>query len=84
MSVLVKNGGSLGYPAASSQREDDIMPVSNLAMHGSVTFGSACVEPINIKGALICRALALAKVKALNRPEQHSEVHKEANSDMNA
>jgi hypothetical protein len=43
MSMLVKYRRHLGYPAPSSPREDDIMPVPNLAVHGSVTFGSAWV-----------------------------------------
>jgi hypothetical protein len=84
MSVLVNNSGCLGHPAANSPRDDDIMPVPNLAMHGPVTFGSAYVQPINIKGALTCMALAVAKVKVLKGPEQHWEVHKGANSDMKA
>jgi hypothetical protein len=37
---------------SSNPREDKIMSVPNLVGHGFMTFGSAWVEPVEIKGAL--------------------------------
>jgi hypothetical protein len=35
-----------------------------------VTLGSAGVEPMEVKRASVCKVLAVAKVKALKKPEQ--------------
>jgi hypothetical protein len=71
MSLSVNDRWHLGYPAASSPKEDGIISVPHLVGHRSMTFGSAWVESKEITRASIWRVLALAKAEALKRPEQH-------------
>jgi hypothetical protein len=52
----------IGFLAASSPK-DGIISVSRLVGHASMTSGYRRVEPMDIKGASICRDLALAKMK---------------------
>jgi hypothetical protein len=54
---MTKGDRDIPLPAA----EEIIMSVPNLVGHGPMTFGSAWIGLIDIKGALIRRLLALAK-----------------------
>jgi hypothetical protein len=58
-------------PSASIPKEDDVISVSNCVGHGSISFGYASEEPMEIKRVTRCRVFALAKVEALTEPEQH-------------
>jgi hypothetical protein len=68
-SLSVNGRGCLGYPAASSPREDDIMLMPNLVGHGSQTVRFASVELTDIARAQ-CRGfgqyLRLSLLKSLS------------------
>jgi hypothetical protein len=50
-----------GYPTSSSLKEDGNMSVPILVGHGTVIFGYALIEPVDIKRASAWRVLALTK-----------------------
>lgn len=58
--LSLHDGECLGYPTASNPRGHYVN-----AQHGSITFDSACVEPIDITKAPVWRVLTTTKIKAL-------------------
>jgi hypothetical protein len=60
------------------------MSMSHLGGHGSLTYGSAWVEPMEMKRTSVSRVLALAKVEPLEASEQHWGAHNELSRGLTA
>jgi hypothetical protein len=70
VSLSVNDRGHLGYPGASSPREDGITSVPHLVGYRFMTFDSVWTEPMATERASVCRVSSVAKVGALKEPEQ--------------